>query len=186
MKIPRNRLDMFLQAANSFADESRTLAKEIIGTNFKVFTKSDKSIVTEADTKIEVRLRERIRDLFPDHGVIGEEFPPTNPESSYQWILDPIDGTEEFVNGVPTYGTIISLEYNTLPIVGLIDHPALNVRVTATKGGGTFLVDQKVILNDRSSRIPQPACKYISKFLTLAPQTQRLSKLVPVWAKNSL
>ncbi len=102
-------LQTFLAAAHDFADEARDVIKELAGTSFFVSSKTDKSLVSEADIKIEKRLRERIRRLFPEHGVIGEEFGDSNPAASYQWILDPIDGTEEYVNGLPTFGCIISL-----------------------------------------------------------------------------
>src|SRR5439155_2295528 len=68
---------------------------------------------------------------FPDHGVIGEEYPPTRRESAFQWILDPIDGTEEFVHGVPTFGTMLALHHRGVPLVGVIDDPALDIRVHA-------------------------------------------------------
>lgn len=138
----------FLTAAHEFADEARSIAQRFTGTSFAVNTKSDKSLVTAADIQIEKVLRKRISEAFPEHGVIGEEFPATNPLSPYQWILDPIDGTEEFVHGVPTYGCIISLEHQSLPVVGLIDHPALNLRLIASRKGGTFANGIRVTLSE--------------------------------------
>ena len=141
-------LQTFLAAAHDFADEARDVIRELAGTSFLVSSKTDKSLVSEADIKIEKRLRERIGRLFPEHGVIGEELGDSNPEASYQWILDPIDGTEEYVNGLPTFGCIISLELNGEPLLGLIDHPALNVRVFGAKGSGTFCNDKRIILSE--------------------------------------
>jgi len=149
--MPRqdDTIQPFFTAAHDFADEARDVIKELAGTSFFVGSKSDRSLVSEADIQIEKRLRERICRLFPEHGVIGEEFGQSNPQSSYQWILDPIDGTEEFVNGVPTFGCIISLELNGAPLLGLIDHPALDVRVFGGKGSGTFCNDKRVILSEK-------------------------------------
>ena len=75
-----------------------------------------------------------IAGWFPEHGIIGEEYPPTRPDSPWQWILDPIDGTEEFVHGMPTWGAILALHHRGAPIVGVIDHPALDLRVNAARG----------------------------------------------------
>lgn len=137
-----------LSAAHGFADEARAIVRQFIRTDFPVSTKADKSLITEADTEIERVLRQRILEMFPEHGVIGEEFPPTNPDSPYQWILDPIDGTEEFVHGLPTFGCIISLEYRSAPIIGLIDHPLLDMRLAASRNGGTYCNREKVTLSD--------------------------------------
>jgi myo-inositol-1(or 4)-monophosphatase len=117
-------------------------------------------VVTEVDTKIETSLREAISGEFPEHGIIGEEFPAHNPEAEFQWILDPIDGTEQFVSGIPTYGTIVSLHYKNEPVIGLIDHPALNITISAGVGLGIFCNEEKLEQtcsdsnrNDRELRI---------------------------------
>lgn len=138
----------FLAAANKFADEARSIVQSFAGMDLSSSLKADKSIVTAADIEIEKVLRQRIAELFPDHGVIGEEFPATNPQSPYQWILDPIDGTEEFAHGLPTFGCIISLEHLSVPVVGLVDHPALNLRLVASRGGGTYANGKQIFLSD--------------------------------------
>lgn len=63
--------------------------------------------VTEADRAAEEAMRAVIQQTHPDHGIIGEEFPALYPDSSTQWILDPIDGTRAFISGLPTWGTLI-------------------------------------------------------------------------------
>ena len=68
--------------------------------------------------------------------MLGEEYPPTRPESPFQWIMDPIDGTEEFVHGIPTFGTMLALHHRRVPLVGVIDHPALDIRVNAGAASG--------------------------------------------------
>src|SRR5262249_56574546 len=79
-----------------------------------------------------------IERWFPDHGVIGEEYPPSRPDSEFQWIMDPIDGTEEFVHGIPTFGAMLALHHQGAPLVGVIDHPALDLLVSAGRGIGAY------------------------------------------------
>jgi fructose-1,6-bisphosphatase/inositol monophosphatase family enzyme len=145
---PMNDSNIFLKAGLVFADDALSVCKRYTGGDFLVTEKVDKSLVTEADIEIERVLRLKIEEMFPDHGVIGEEFSATHPESPYQWILDPIDGTEEFVNGLPLFGCIISLEYKHSPIVGIIDLPMVGIRIYASKGGGTFCNGKRVVLSD--------------------------------------
>src|SRR6266699_4377262 len=116
-------------AAVELADEARRIITPALERGFTVKTKADASLVTEVDQAIERRVRELIGRWFPDHGVIGEEYPPTRPESAFKWILDPIDGNEELVHGVSTFGTMLALHHRGVPLVGVIDDPALDIRV---------------------------------------------------------
>ena len=90
--------------------------------------KSDHSPVTELDKRLEVIFREQSQKNFPEFGVIGEEFGVTNPDAEYRWVIDPIDGTMNLVNRVPTFGTIVSLLRGNKVIYGAIDHPLLGIR----------------------------------------------------------
>lgn len=120
----------FLEFANHFADSSRNIIDDICRAGLSTTTKADKSLVTQADIQIEQAFRDEIHRVFPEHGVIGEEFGIVKPEAPFRWIIDPIDGTEEFVNGVPTFGSIIGLHYKAAPLIGVMDHPALNIRLS--------------------------------------------------------
>jgi len=94
------------------------------------------SPVTVADRNAEQAMRKRIRERYPDHGVIGEEFGSVNADSAeYCWVLDPIDGTKSFITGKPLFGTLIGLCHNGVPVVGVIDHPALNEQWVGIVGG---------------------------------------------------
>jgi histidinol-phosphatase len=136
-------------AAIELADEARGIVKAALERGFSVETKLDRSLVTDADKGVERRLRELIGRWFPEHGILGEEYPPTRPDSAFQWIMDPIDGTEEFVHGIPMFGTMLALHHRGTPVVGVIDHAALDLRVTAGRGLGTFR-------NGRRIRLPAP------------------------------
>jgi len=134
--------------------QSRSIIQEITKTNYTPTVKADKSLVTEADIKIEKVFREKIQNLYPNHGIIGEEFPAYQEENEFVWLLDPIDGTEEFVYGVPTYGSIISLLYQHKPLITLIDNQALNLQTLAVYGEGLKTNGDKVI--DYKSFLPLP------------------------------
>ncbi len=147
-EIPARNIAEFLAKALEFAAASRSIIQASLATGFDVKRKPDNSFVTSVDLKVEERLRELIRQNFSDHGVIGEEFPPAHPQSAYQWIMDPIDGTEDFVHRVPTFGTILALHYRGEPVIGVIDHPMLDTRVSAAFGLGTYHNNERVMLAD--------------------------------------
>jgi len=144
--IPARDIERYHAAAVELADEARRIVRAALERGFSVETKADASLVTDADHAVERRLRELIGRWFPDHGVIGEEYPPTHPESAFQWIMDPIDGTEEFVHGIPTFGTMLALHHREVPLVGVIDHPALDLRVNAGRGVGAYRNGQRIHL----------------------------------------
>ena len=145
-EIPARDIERYHAAAVELADEARRIVTEALERGFDVETKADASLVTEADRAVERRLRELIGRWFPDHGVIGEEYPATRPDSAFQWIMDPIDGTEEFVHGIPTFGAMLALHHRGVQLVGVIDHPALDLRVSAGRGAGAYRNGQRIRL----------------------------------------
>ena len=146
----------YLRQAQRLADECRSIIRrEVGGGRLEKNVKRDLSLVTSADIAVERAFRERVHELFPDAGIIGEEFLQSNPNphADFQWIIDPIDGTTEFVHEIPVYGTIIALHYKRKPLVGLIDHSALDVRCCGAFGLGVTLGDKKIILSDFESQL---------------------------------
>jgi len=107
--------------------------------SFEVERKSDDSPVTVADREAETIMREEIMQQFPDHGIVGEEHEDLNPDSSVQWILDPIDGTKSFIHGVPLYTTLIGVVVDQQPVAGIIYAPALEELCDAANGKGARL-----------------------------------------------
>lgn len=97
-------------------------------------SKDDLSPVTAFDRAVESAMRSLIVDAFPSHGILGEEFPPTQLDAEFVWAIDPIDGTKQFIVGVPVYGTLISLTQAGRPILGIIDHPITQERWIGAKG----------------------------------------------------
>jgi histidinol phosphatase-like enzyme (inositol monophosphatase family) len=88
--------------------------------------KEDQTLVTQADRQAETVMRDLIRKRYPQHGILGEEFGPENVSAEFVWTLDPIDGTFSFARGCPLFGTLIGLLHGGTPILGAINHPALN------------------------------------------------------------
>lgn len=100
-------------------------------------SKADASPVTVADRAAEAAMRKAIEAQYPDHGIFGEEYGHVRPETPWQWILDPIDGTKSFVTGLPIFGTLIALTYQGRPLLGAIDQPILNDRWVGAAGKAT-------------------------------------------------
>ena len=100
--------------------------------------KSDGSPVTIADRESETLLRELISDRYPDDAILGEEFDDKPGTSGYKWVIDPIDGTISFVQGVPLYGTMLACLQDEEPVVGVVHMPALDETVWAADGLGCW------------------------------------------------
>jgi histidinol phosphatase-like enzyme (inositol monophosphatase family) len=107
-------------------------------TGVAVQRKIDRSLVTIADRNAEQLLRELIAARFPEHAIVGEEFAPSDRQSSHRWVIDPIDGTNTFVRGVPFYGVLVALEIDGTPVVGVTYFPALDEMVAAAQGLGCY------------------------------------------------
>jgi histidinol-phosphatase len=103
-------------------------------------TKPDRSFVTETDRAIERRIRERIAGAYPDHGVVGEEFGTEPGQGVVRWYVDPIDGTHNFMRGVPLFGTLLAVEVDGELQVGVMSAPALGGRWFARRGGGAWAI----------------------------------------------
>lgn len=108
--------------------------------DLQVETKPDRTPVTDADRAVERLVRERIAASRPGDSMLGEEYGTTG-ESVRQWIVDPIDGTKNFLRGVPIWATLIALAIDGVPIVGVVSAPALGRRWWAGKGLGAWTVD---------------------------------------------
>ena len=99
--------DQFLSFGKSFLDKSGVILREKFKKNFNIESKDDGTFVTEIDKEIESLFLEKLQETFPDHGVIGEEFGSYNSESSYVWVIDPLDGTHSFIDGKPLFVTLL-------------------------------------------------------------------------------
>src|SRR6185436_19449545 len=94
--------------------------------------------VTAADRAAETAMRTLIRENFPDHGIIGEEFGNERTDAEYVWVLDPIDGTKSFITGMPAWGTLIALTRGGEPVYGMMHQPFTRERFTGDGGASRY------------------------------------------------
>lgn len=128
-----------LQFALELADRADELTRARFGAlDLRVDTKPDLTPVTDADEAVETELRDAIAGGRPGDSVLGEEFGGTTTGHGRQWIIDPIDGTKNFVRGVPVWASLIALLEDGIPIVGVVSAPALQRRWWAARGQGAF------------------------------------------------
>ncbi len=106
--------------------------------NIDTERKEDASPVTIADRGAEQAMRAILRQNFPAHGILGEEYGLENPGASHCWVLDPIDGTRAFITGRPVFGTLISLLRDGEPVLGIIDQPITRERWLGVLGEPTI------------------------------------------------
>lgn len=127
-----------LECALAVADlaDSLSLAR-FRAPDLVVSTKHDATPVTDADTAVERAIRDALAHSRPDDSILGEEYGGTRT-SSRQWIVDPIDGTANFLRGVPVWGTLIALAVDGRPVVGVVSAPALGSRWWAATGHGAW------------------------------------------------
>jgi histidinol-phosphatase len=131
-------LRSWVEAALGWCDETDAIAMDHFRRDVSIERKPDRTFVTVADTAIERVLRERIGDTFPGHGVIGEEYGTDAGGASVRWYVDPIDGTHNYMRGVPVFGTLMGIERDGELQAAVISAPALGERWHAWRGGGAW------------------------------------------------
>lgn len=127
-----------LRLAHVLADAvERLTASRFRAEDLHVEAKPDLTLVSDADRDAEELIRTQLKRTRPRDAVIGEEFPTTG-SSPRQWVVDPIDGTHNFVRGVPVWATLIALVDDGRPVIGLVAAPALGRRWWAALGSGAW------------------------------------------------
>jgi histidinol-phosphatase len=134
------QLDGWLAFAQAACDAADDLALGHFRRDLEIMTKPDHSFVTVADQAIERLIRERILAAYPDHGLVGEEYGSEAGSARCRWYIDPIDGTHNFIRGVPLFGTLLALEVDGELQLGVVSAPALRERWYARRGGGAWAV----------------------------------------------
>jgi histidinol-phosphatase len=136
-------LDRALGAAVEAARAAGDVALKYYRTGFDVTMKPDATPVTQADQGAEQAIREVLGRAFPEHGFLGEEFGAVGDQSR-RWIIDPIDGTKNFVRHVPIWATLLAFEEAGEIVVGVIHNPVTGELLSARRGGGARLNGQPV------------------------------------------
>lgn len=127
-----------LEVAVEVARRAGEFTLEHFGRAIDVERKADDSPVTIADRGAERLIREALGDAFPDDGILGEEFAEKESRSGRRWIVDPIDGTQSFIRGVPLYGVLVGLEQDGRCVVGAMCFPPLEETYWAATGGAAY------------------------------------------------
>jgi myo-inositol-1(or 4)-monophosphatase len=141
-----SNLQNYLETCEKAARAAGTTIREWVGkTSFQL--KGPADFVTEADFAAQEIVKRTVLEAFPNHSVLGEEdqlASNTASQTDYRWIVDPLDGTTNFVHGIPHYAVSLALEHKGRPLVGTIFDPSLNECFTAGIGFGAFLNGQPI------------------------------------------
>jgi histidinol phosphatase-like enzyme (inositol monophosphatase family) len=127
-----------LEFAVDAAAEAGKITMEYFLGSIDVDIKTDDTPVTQADRLTEAYIRECIEETYPFHSILGEEAGEKERETDYRWIIDPIDGTQSFIRGVPLYTVLIALEVKGEPLIGVIHNPPLQETVAGATGVGCY------------------------------------------------
>ena len=128
-----------LAVALELADLADAISLDrFLAADLQVQSKPDLTPVSDADLAVERTVRTRLAQEYPADSVLGEEFGDSRPDARRRWIVDPIDGTKNFVRGVPIWATLIALVDDGEFVVGVVSAPALARRWWAQRGGGAF------------------------------------------------
>ncbi|GAB2891769.1 inositol monophosphatase family protein [Uliginosibacterium flavum] len=115
----------------------------------EVQTKQPNDFVTEVDRAAEAAIIEVIRDAYPEHAILAEESGDTGGESEFQWIIDPLDGTTNYIHGFPQYSVSIALAERGIVQQAVVYDPTRNDLFTASRGRGAFLNDRRIRVSKR-------------------------------------
>jgi histidinol-phosphatase len=137
--VPDDRAATLLSFAQQSLDETDAIALGHFGGELTVDAKPDRTLVTQADTGVETRLRDRIAAAYPTHTVAGEEFGVASDGGDGRWIIDPIDATHNFVRGIEVFATLLAFEREGELELGVVSAPAMGRRWFAQRGGGAHL-----------------------------------------------
>ncbi len=147
----------FLKVALEAAKNAEEVITAYYTDDMEVELKEDETPVTLADRGAEKVIRETIKQAFPDHGFLGEEYGTEEGDSPYVWIIDPIDATKNYIRKIPIFGTQIALMKGDDLILGVSNAPLLNELLYAESGSGAFLNGKPIAV----SSVTQPEAAMI-------------------------
>ncbi len=142
----------YMAAALAMAEEAGNIQMRYFRTrNLQQSTKlNDSDVVTIADKESEAAILNYIHSHFPDHGIISEESGRDHEEKEWRWVIDPLDGTTNFANGLPPFCVSIALEYNKEAVIGVVYAPYLQECFYAAKGAGAWLNGDPIHCSDKT------------------------------------
>ena len=179
-----NLADAVLLAKEWALSAGKMQKKKLQTESFKVNTKSTKTdLVTEVDLFSEDMIKAKIEKNYPEHNILGEESGNTNKESDYTWVIDPLDGTNNYASAYPIYCVSIALKYKSEIVLGVIYVPELDEIYSAIKGKGAYKSGEEIKISNKnklSSALIStgfPYDKKDSEIDNLAPFNKILKKI---------
>src|SRR3954451_2771897 len=139
-----------IEVAKELAQEAGALALDYQRRGVTAETKADESPVTAADRACEKLIVERLAREFPDDGVIGEEGANREGRNGRKWIIDPIDGTRDFVRGIPLWAVLIGLEQEGEVVAAAAHSPGQGLLLSAGSGSGAWLNEKQLRVTEKS------------------------------------
>ena len=171
----------WLDTAREIAREAGRLLQARQG-RVAVRSKGPRDLVTEADLEAQSLIRRRLQDDFPDHRFLGEEVEsgaaPRSAgrvEDGFLWVVDPLDGTMNYVHGMPHFAVSIALLHRRIAQVGVIYQPAYDQLFWATRGGGAWLNDTRMQCSE--CRVPEDALLAVSLAARVARNSVEVDQL---------
>jgi myo-inositol-1(or 4)-monophosphatase len=134
----------FVPGMSEIAREAGALLMGFFQQHVKVEYKGDADLVTIADRKSEILIRERIRARWPGHDILGEEQGLVDTGSEYRWYVDPLDGTTNFAHGFPVFCVSLGLEHKNRLVAGVVYDPTRDELFAAERGSGAYLNQQRI------------------------------------------
>jgi myo-inositol-1(or 4)-monophosphatase len=140
-------------AARHIAAEAGALALDYFRTwdKLTIDVKGHQDFVSEADRNVELAVRAALAKAFPEDGIVGEEGATTQGSSGFTWVIDPIDGTTNFINGIPQWCVIIACVHEGQTVIGVIHDPVHDELHHAQRGGGAFCNDRPIRCSAKTS-----------------------------------
>lgn len=132
-------LDDWLAFARDLCDAADAISLPAFRSELQIDRKIDGTFVTQADRAVERSIRERVMERYPGHGIIGEEYGTDGDGASHRWFVDPIDGTHNFMRGMPIFATLVAVDLDGELQAGMVSAPALGRRWWARRGGGAWV-----------------------------------------------
>ncbi|HLG96194.1 MAG TPA: inositol monophosphatase [Bryobacteraceae bacterium] len=137
-------LDAAVRAARQAAEIAIRMQPDVVAE-----TKADNSPVTAADRECERVIAGLLTEAFPGYGVLGEEGAQAESRNGRRWIIDPIDGTRDYMRGNPLWANLIALEADGEVVAGVVNLPMLGRLYSASRGGGAYCNDVRVLASSK-------------------------------------
>lgn len=176
--LTSNQIKSYLALAYRAALEGGNRANQYFRKNVPVSRKVDCSPVTRADREAERLIRRILGNAYPSHQLCGEEYGwEAQKKSEFRWWIDPVDGTRQFIRGIPFWGTLVALEYRGEVIAGVIHHPAYKLTLKAAKGMGCYANGKRTHVS-KISRLKDGTFTYGGMRLVPSAYRSKLGRLV--------